>query len=522
MDTVRSPRPPDAGTHAAPPPAAPPLDDRLGIRDGLGFARLDDHRLERFRGAFLAAGDLAAVAFSVGLGWVLSSAMRTSFHLPAFVQASVWQTFLAVLCFPAAIQLALSYRWGHYGRFKSFWTEVNELTKMTVYSAALGSIALFLLRMHYSRLWILLSLACLLVVNPLMRLAVKRALAKAGIWFRPLVVVGTSERALANGEALGADLAMGYQVVAFVRLPTAAGRSTSDETPLHGFLGSFEAGQLVGEVTAHHRTPHVLYALDSLEDFLYYRPLLDRLTIESENIIISPPVTGIPLSGIEVVGVARHETVVLRLENKLNKRTSRVIKRAFDCVAASLLLVASSPLLLFLYVRLAREGGSPIFAHERIGRDGRPFGCLKFRTMVTDADVVLEKLLASDENARGEWLRDFKLRDDPRITPLGRFLRKSNLDELPQLFNVLKGEMSLVGPRPIVLAEVDRYGDKFAHYRATRPGMTGIWQTSGRNDLSYAERVELDVLYVRNWSLWQDVVMLLRTFPLFVRTRGAY
>ena len=163
-----------------------------------------------------------------------------------------------------------------------------------------------------------------------------------------------------------------------------------------------------------------------------------------------------------------------------------------------------------------------MFAHPRIGRNGRPFNCLKFRSMVVNAKEVLVELLASNEDARREWNRDFKLRNDPRITPLGHFLRKSNLDELPQLFNVLKGDMSLVGPRPIVHEEVDRYGDKFAYYKATRPGMTGLWQTSGRNDLSYAERVDLDVRYVRNWSLWQDIVALLRTFPLFVKRNGVY
>jgi undecaprenyl-phosphate galactose phosphotransferase len=150
------------------------------------------------------------------------------------------------------------------------------------------------------------------------------------------------------------------------------------------------------------------------------------------------------------------------------------------------------------------------------------FGCLKFRTMVPDADGVLRRLLEDDPRARAEWESDFKLKDDPRITPIGAFLRRTSLDELPQLWNVLKGEMSLVGPRPIIEEELERYGDQVGYYLETRPGITGLWQISGRNDTGYEDRVALDSWYVRNWSLWYDLVILVKTINVVLQHKGAY
>jgi len=173
-------------------------------------------------------------------------------------------------------------------------------------------------------------------------------------------------------------------------------------------------------------------------------------------------------------------------------------------------------------VRIGLSGGAPIFGHARIGRYGRTFACFKFRTMVADAEGVLRRLLESDASARAEWERSYKLKDDPRITPIGAFLRRTSLDELPQLWNVLKGDMSLVGPRPIIEAELERYGDQVDYYLETRPGITGLWQISGRNDTGYEDRVALDSWYVRNWSLWYDLVILVKTVRVVLGREGAY
>jgi undecaprenyl-phosphate galactose phosphotransferase len=197
-------------------------------------------------------------------------------------------------------------------------------------------------------------------------------------------------------------------------------------------------------------------------------------------------------------------------------------KRAFDIAVTALLLVTVAPVLLAIALLVRRDGGPALIRHRRIGADGVAFDCYKFRSMVVDAESALETLLAANPTLRDEWARDFKLRDDPRITRLGRFLRRTSLDELPQLFNVLRGDMSLVGPRPIVDAEVPRYGSCFADYIACRPGITGLWQVTGRNDVSYDRRVELDASYARGWSVALDLRILLKTLVVVLRRDGAY
>jgi exopolysaccharide production protein ExoY len=198
-------------------------------------------------------------------------------------------------------------------------------------------------------------------------------------------------------------------------------------------------------------------------------------------------------------------------------------KRCFDIAAAAAALIFLLPLfcLIALAIKLADRG--PVFyRHRRIGRNGELFDCLKFRTMVVDADAVLCRHLQRDPEAAWEWERKQKLTDDPRVTSLGSTLRKTSLDELPQLINILKGEMSLVGPRPIVAAEVPKYRDCLAHYLRARPGLTGLWQVSGRNDIDYDRRVSLDRRYVENWSLPGDLVIIVKTVGVVLAGRGCY
>ena len=197
--------------------------------------------------------------------------------------------------------------------------------------------------------------------------------------------------------------------------------------------------------------------------------------------------------------------------------------RALDITIALLALLFVLPLMAIIALAIfIQDGGPVVFSHRRVGRGGKPFSCYKFRSMAVDAEARLSELLERDQVAREEWARDHKLRNDPRVTQLGAFLRRSSLDELPQLFNVLQGTMSLVGPRPIVDAEIARYGKRFRHYCAVKPGITGLWQVSGRNDVSYRTRVALDCLYAKSQSprlyLWIVVV----TIPAVLSRKGSY
>lgn len=196
--------------------------------------------------------------------------------------------------------------------------------------------------------------------------------------------------------------------------------------------------------------------------------------------------------------------------------------RFVELVIAWAILIFVAPLLLTLAVLVRlQDGGPALYGQVRIGQGGRPFRCLKFRSMVVDADARLADLLSRRPDLLAEWREGQKLREDPRVTALGTFLRRSSLDELPQLLNVIRGEMSLVGPRPVVQAEVERYGRHFRHYAALRPGMTGLWQVSGRNDVSYRRRVVMDVAYARRRSALLDLKILVATVPAVLQRRGS-
>jgi len=198
------------------------------------------------------------------------------------------------------------------------------------------------------------------------------------------------------------------------------------------------------------------------------------------------------------------------------------IKRCMDIAGASLALLLSIPVMLAICAALLPSRTNPVFAQWRVGRDGRLFRCYKFRSMVPDANRILADHLEKHPHAQAEWNSGFKLSRDPRITRFGAFLRRTSLDELPQLFNILKGEMSLVGPRPIVPDEIERYGRRIHAYYRCRPGLTGLWQVNGRNLLGYPQRVRLDAFYARNQSFWMDAAILFRTVGVVVSGRGAW
>ncbi len=251
--------------------------------------------------------------------------------------------------------------------------------------------------------------------------------------------------------------------------------------------------------------------------------LVDHVQKRVRSVIILPKMSKMPIINGELISSVHHKGMAFYIKNNLLSSFDRLIKLMFDFCVASLLIIVFLPFLVWLYciVFLATKG-HPIFSHQRIGYNGRKFKVYKFRTMYIDARERLEKLLETCEETRATWEKEFKLKDDPRITKIGKFLRKTSLDELPQLINVLKGEMSLVGPRPITQDEVVKYGEYFEYFTAVKPGITGLWQVSGRNDIDYEERVQLDVWYVRNWSIELDIQILIKTVLVVLGRKGSY
>ncbi len=225
----------------------------------------------------------------------------------------------------------------------------------------------------------------------------------------------------------------------------------------------------------------------------------------------------------EAIDVAPVRARASRTRTEQIARQTDLSRRVLDVITASAALIFFLPLMLLISLLIfAQDGGGPIYSQTRIGLNGRRFPCLKFRSMIVGADQRLPDLLAHDETARLEWAHDHKIRNDPRITRLGALLRKSSLDELPQLLNVLRGEMSMVGPRPIVEAEAVRYGHRFSSYCSVLPGITGLWQVSGRNNTSYRRRVALDYLFAQRRGLGIYLWILVKTAPAVLMRKGSY
>ncbi|WP_368031189.1 undecaprenyl-phosphate galactose phosphotransferase WbaP [Arcobacter sp. s6] len=241
------------------------------------------------------------------------------------------------------------------------------------------------------------------------------------------------------------------------------------------------------------------------------------------RVVILPKLSKIPMFNGEIINSINHKGMAFFIKNNLLNPVDKRIKTIFDYIVSYSSVLILSPFFILLYCLVYMDTkGKPLFKQRRIGQNGKSFNIYKFRTMVINSDEVLQELLDNNPEIREEWEKDFKLKDDPRITKLGNFLRKTSLDELPQLINVLQGKMSLVGPRPIIDKEIPKYGEYFEYFKAVKPGITGLWQVSGRNDIDYDERVQLDVWYVRNWSVDIDFIILIKTIVVVLSRKGSY
>lgn len=396
-------------------------------------------------------------------------------------------------------------RFRHYSDRKPFWTELGEVLRTVLVLAVLDLAVLAITRWNSSRLWWALVWPGVAVLLPLGRGLLRTLMLRLRVWQRPTLLVGNGTNAHEALEALQSEPGMGFAVV-----------------------GMLDIGQRPAlwepEFVKWVKVPGIQFVLATEADQSELREaVLRHLTrLHAEDVSVIPAMRGVPLFGTDMAYFFSHEVVMLKLRNNLRYWPARLLKRIFDLAAALVLLVLGAVPFLYISLRIRRDGGPAIFAHQRVGQSGRMFPCFKFRTMHVDAEQQLRDLLARDPAARAEWEREYKLRNDPRITRIGHFLRRTSLDELPQLFNVIRGEMSLVGPRPIVQAELARYGDDVDYFLMVRPGMTGLWQVSGRNDVDYDTRVYLDTWYVKNWSLWYDIAILFKTVRVVLARKGAY
>lgn len=399
----------------------------------------------------------------------------------------------------------------------SYWEKVKIIFRSITIGIVLSIVLMYAghILNNVSRLFVILSYGFILLYIIVFRYILARTLIKLNVLAIPVLLVGAGKTAeLVDVHFSNMPLAM-YKIVGFV-----------DDNPKSSVLankyeclGKFSDAEAV---IKRYNIPNVLVCAPGLESRKLVT-LINKLQILVEKVTFVPELFGIPAANIQARGLMNEQTLILEVKNNLAQRRNRLFKRIFDITATVIGGILILPVIAIVAILIYLDSPGPIvFGHKRVGQGGREFPCYKFRSMVPNAQEALEIYLKENPEAREEWERDFKLKDDPRVTKIGKFLRKTSLDELPQLWNVLIGDMSLVGPRPIVRAEVEKYGEYINDFYLVPPGITGVWQVSGRSDTTYEERVLMDSWYVHNWSIWIDIVYLVKTVLAVLKGKGAY
>ncbi|HBQ3759940.1 TPA: undecaprenyl-phosphate galactose phosphotransferase WbaP [Klebsiella quasipneumoniae subsp. similipneumoniae] len=408
-----------------------------------------------------------------------------------------------------------SVRLRHYFYRKTFWFELKEILRTLVIFAVIEIAIVAFTEWSFSRYIWFFTWGLILLFVPVCRMATKKALDILNLWKRATWIIGNGNNAIEAYKAIKSERNLGLQVVGFISTESKDNVGTS-------ILGVPVIVHDKNWLDKIDKNTQFIVAVESSQSDIRNTWLRNFMVKGYRYISVIPTLRGMPLDSTDMSFIFSHEVMIFRVQQNLAKWSSRVIKRLFDIVGAISIIILISPLLIYIYKKVKEDGGVAIYGHERIGKNGQPFKCLKFRSMVTNSKEVLEELLKADPESKAEWDETFKLKNDPRITKIGHFLRKTSLDELPQLFNVLKGEMSLVGPRPIITDELVRYNEQVDYYLLSKPGMTGLWQVSGRSDVDYETRVYLDAWYVKNWSMWNDIAILFKTIAVVVKKDGAY
>ena len=417
--------------------------------------------------------------------------------------------------------LAVFWQQEHYTKRRPTWEEILLLYKTIFVFAVIHFCVTYLLAHHIIKLVNVVFWFIMLFILPFFRYLTRNVLLKLNLWQRDVYIVGTGRNAVNVFNLLKHNKLLGYNVLGFISTV----HDTSQNSLIHNIVDIPKALPIynLDLLWQHdkHKDTEVFIALEN-DDLNNNIHNIDIIQTKFTFVSVIPDISGLPLYGAQFDHFFGSNQVLLRLKNNLSRRINRIVKRSCDIILSFIGLCLLSSLFLIFGVLIKLSGNNIFYKHKRLGRNGCYFYCLKFQTMYANSQELLEKILATDPNAKAEWDKDFKLKNDPRVTKIGNFLRKTSLDEIPQLWNVLIGEMSLVGPRPIVDAEVPKYNDDIYYYKMVRPGVTGLWQISGRNDVDYTSRVGLDVWYVKNWSLWYDFVIIFRTILVVLNRKGAY
>ncbi|HHT2141337.1 TPA: sugar transferase, partial [Klebsiella michiganensis] len=396
----------------------------------------------------LALSDFLSFIFSLYLAMATLSIVMNDYEkiVPAN-QIEGWILLHWLLAFCCVAWYSMRLR--HYFYRKTFWFELKEILRTLVIFAVIEIAVMAFTTWSFSRfLWLLTWFFVLLLV-PSLRMLTKRVLDVFGLWRRDTWIIGNGTNAFEAYKAINSERNLGLVIVGFI----ASEDRISEFQNIEGIPVLASSPDWLSTID---KKTQFIVAVESNQSEVRNKWLRIFMMRGYRYVSVIPTLRGMPLDSTDMSFIFSHEVMIFRVQQNLAKWSSRILKRLFDIVGSLSIILMLSPALIYISRKVKQDGGPPIYGHERIGKGGKPFKCLKFRSMVINSKEVLEELLASNEDARKEWEATFKLKNDPRITKIGNFLRRTSLDELPQLFNVLKGEMSLVGPRPIITAELER------------------------------------------------------------------
>ncbi len=458
----------------------------------------------------LAAADFGAAGLALGLALLLRGWLGLFLDSPLVTPPNLQTAFYALLLWPA-----MAWREGLYPGYGL--TAPQELRKGVSSAAYAGLILMAGTLLFYEELLprsvFLLTTLLTMVFCPVGRAFVKRALHAFGLWGRPVVILGAGQAGRRVARALRRRPLDGLEPVAFFDDDAGKQGLLFEGVRVRGSLGEANAYALARGVS------HAIVAIPtaSSEELA---GLVNGRGHVFKRVQFVPNLAGLPSR--EVYASDLDGMLALEVRSGLYAPANRLAKRALDLLGGGVCTLLASPLLLALALWIRLDSPGPAFYESaRIGQGGETFRCLKFRTMYKDADARLGDLMSTDPGIFEEYTRYHKLQEDPRVTPAGRFLRRTSLDELPQLFNVLTGEMSLVGPRPYLTRERSDMGERAPAILEAKPGVTGYWQVSGRNEITFEDRLEMEAHYVRNWSIWWDIVILTQTAAAVLGRQGA-
>lgn len=462
----------------------------------------------------LAISDLLGFVASIYLAiWIMFFFTNDTSYLFSSTVMEGWIFLHWILAFFCIGWYSMRLR--HYFYRKTFWFELKEILRTLVIFATIEIAVLAFTTWSFPRLAWILTWGLVLVLVPTLRMTAKLILYKLNLWQRDTWVIGCGANAQEAYLAINSERNLGLNIVGFV---ASDGLSTSGKQ-INGLPVIAESPKWLEGIN---KKTQFIVAVESDQSDIRNNWLRNFMIQGYRYVSVIPTLRGMPLDSTDMSFIFSHEVMIFRVQQNLAKWSSRFLKRSFDVIGSLAIITVLSPVLIYISQKVKKDGGPAIYGHERIGKGGKPFKCLKFRSMVINSKEVLDELLEKDMDAKREWDSTFKLKNDPRVTKIGSFLRRTSLDELPQLFNVLKGEMSLVGPRPIITAELVRYNEEVDYYLLSKPGMTGLWQVSGRSDVDYETRVYLDAWYVKNWSMWNDIAILFKTIGVVLKKDGAY